>query len=204
MISSEPRANDEHLTLDPAIVALLPEQGTWSDEEYLWLSNHTNRLVDYTDGWVEVLQTPTQEHQAISVFLFLALLPIVQRLGGRVFYAPLRLRIRPGQYREPDLLLLRSSDDPRMGNDFWNGADLVVEIVSPDDPAQDYVAKRANYAEVGVLECWIVDPQAAMITVLRLRDDDYVEHGVFARGTTAISALLPEFAVDVDQVLAST
>lgn len=201
MISSQPRTNDEHLVLDPAIVALLPEQGSWSDEDYLWLTNHTNRLVEYTDGWIEVLPMPTQKHQAMSVFLFLALLPIVRRLGGRVFYAPLRLRIRPGKYREPDLLLLRAADDPRMGNEYWDGADLVVEIVSPDDPSRDYVAKRADYAEVGVLEYWIVDPQVATIRVLRLQDDVYVEHGAFARGTTATSALFPEFTVDVDEVL---
>ena len=45
---------------------------------------------------------PTQEHQAISRFLFLVLYSFVQGIGGNVFYAPLRLRIREGKFREPD------------------------------------------------------------------------------------------------------
>ncbi len=123
---------------------------------------------------------------------------------GDVFYAPLRLRIRPRKFREPDLLLVRSADDPRAGNEYWTGADLVVEIVSPDDPDRDHVAKRADYAEAGVPEYWIVDPQAETITVLQLAEAGYVEHGVFGRGATAPSVLFPEFDVSVDAVLDAT
>ena len=41
-------------TLDPEIVALLPEEGEWSEADYLWLTNGTNRLVEFTDGWIMV------------------------------------------------------------------------------------------------------------------------------------------------------
>ena len=147
---------------------------------------------------------PTKKHQAISRYLFLALLALMRRIGGDVFYAPLRLRIRPRKFREPDLLLVRSADDPRAGNEYWTGADLVVEIVSPDEPDRDHVTKRADYAEAGVPEYWIVDPQAETITVLQLADAGYVEHGIFGRGTTTTSVLFPEFDVSVDAVLDAT
>ena len=61
---------------------------------------------------------PTDRHRAISQFLFLALLPFVGALGGKVHYAPLRLRIRDGKFREPDLLLVRDAHDPRRRNDY--------------------------------------------------------------------------------------
>jgi hypothetical protein len=41
------------------------------------------------------------------------LLTFVQRLGGTVFYAPLRVRVAPGRFREPDLVLLLDVNDPR-------------------------------------------------------------------------------------------
>ena len=104
--------------LDPEIVALLPQQGEWSDADYLWLSGQTNRLVELADGSIEVLPMPTKKHQAISRYLFLALLALMRSIGGDVFYAPLRLRIRPRTFREPDLLLVRSADDPRAGNEW--------------------------------------------------------------------------------------
>lgn len=189
------------VTLDPEIIALLPRQGEWSERDYLWLTEHTRRLVEWTDGFIEVLPMPTDKHQAISAYLFVALHGLMQRVGGTVLFAALRLRVGPHKFREPDLLLLRSKDDPRRGNQYWEGADLVVEIVSPDDPARDRVVKREDYARAGIPEYWIVDPLTEQITVLTLADNVYVEHGVFGRGATASSALFPEFTFGVDAVL---
>ncbi len=143
---------------------------------------------------------PTRKHQAISRFLFLAFLSFVQRLGGTVFYAPLRVRVAPGRFREPDLVLLLDVNDPRNQNAFWLGADLVVEIVSPDDVERDTVIKRADYAEAGIPEYWIVNPEEQTITVLKLEVGAYVAHGVFGRGEAATSVLLRGFTVSVDAV----
>ena len=186
--------------LDDVVLQLLPRQGAWSEGQYLWLTDHTNHLIEFTDGYIEVLPMPTDKHQAISQVLLLALLAYVQRVGGRVFYSPLRLRIREGKHREPDLLLLLDANDPRRQNRYWLGADLVVEVVSPDDPDRDLVEKRRDYAEANIPEYWIADPRSERIVVLHLQDGAYVEHGVFRRGTRATSALLEGFAVDVGAV----
>ena len=176
-------------------------QGLWSDEQYLRLTDSTNWLVEFTDGQIEVLPMPTYKHQAMVRVLLFALWTFVAPTGGTAVCAALRMRIRPGKYREPDLLALRDRNDPRFSNALWRGADLVVEIVSPDNPERDTQVKRRDYAEGGVPEYWIVNPLDATITVLRLAGDAYVEHGVFRRGDTATSLVLPGFAVAVDTVL---
>ena len=57
----------------------------------------------------------------------------------------------PGDvFREPDVLLLRDRSDQRRQDRFWLGADLVVEVVGPDDPDRDLVEKRADYAAAGI------------------------------------------------------
>jgi Uma2 family endonuclease len=99
-------------------VDLLPLQGLWTVEQYLKLTDQTNQLIEYTDGVFDVLPMPTDKHQAISRLLFLALLGFIHRLGGTVFYAPLRLQVRPGELRDPDLLLLQDMNDPRRQNAF--------------------------------------------------------------------------------------
>lgn len=179
---------------------ILPPQGAWSDDEYLVLTDHRNRLVEFTDGVVEVLPMPTDKHQSILGFLYLAFLSAVGSSSGKVHFAPLRLRIRPGKYREPDLLLLLSAADSRRQNRFWLGADLALEVVGEDKPVRDLVDKRGDYAEGGVPEYWIVNPQAETITVLRLRGDAYEEAGVYRRGDAAASVLLADFSVDVAAV----
>ena len=186
---------DEITDIDLAVL-----QGMWSVEQYLALTAQTNRLLEYTDGVIEVLPMPTDKHQSISLFLLLCFLAFVRPRGGVAFYAPLRLEIRPGKFREPDLLILMRSDDPRRQNDYWRGADLVVEIVSPDNPARDLEEKPRDYAEAGIPEYWIVNPLDETVTVLTLTDGSYSEYGVFRRGEEARSKLLDGFTVRVDQI----
>lgn len=182
------------------IFDLLPNQGSWSDEEYLWLTDHTTRLIEFTDGHLEPLPMPTDLHQSVLQFMFTALMMFVTPLGGKVHFAAIRMRVRPGKFREPDVLLLLNAKDRRRRNRYWLGADLTLEVVSEEKPERDLVDKRHDYAEAKVPEYWIVNPQAETITVLRLENGSYVEHGVFARGQRAESVILPGFSVNVDDV----
>lgn len=97
--------------------------------------------------------------------------------------------------------MLRDENDLRSQEAFWLGADLVVEIVSPDDPERDMVEKVADYAEAGIPEYWIVNLLDATITVLRLDGAQFLTYGVFGRGEQARSALLAGFEVLVDAAL---
>jgi Uma2 family endonuclease len=186
---------------DELVLNLDPLQGRWTEEQYLLLSNQTNRLLEYTDGYIEVLPMPTDKHQVILEFIFLALRTVVNALGGKVLFAPLRIQVRSGKYREPDLLMVLDATDPRRQNEYWLGADLVMEIVSPDKPKRDTEEKPTDYAEAGIPEYWIVNPLTDTITVLVLQGETYVEHGVFGRGSQATSNLLEHFSVSVDDVL---
>ena len=112
----------------------------------------------------------------------------------------MRLRIREGKFREPDLLLVTDAEDPRCRNDYWLGADLVVEVVSPDNPTRNLIDKRKDYAEAGIPEYWIANPVARTLTMLVLSDDEYREHGVFQLGEQAGSPILPGFSVDVREL----
>jgi Uma2 family endonuclease len=179
---------------------LLPPQGRWSEEEYLVLTDHRNRMVEFTDGFLEVLPMPTDKHQAILGFLYQAFVGLIGPRGGKVRFSPLRLQIRAGKFREPDLLLLRSATDPRRQNRFWLGADLALEVVSEEKPERDLVDKRGDYAEGGIPEYWIVNPQTETITVLSLRGNVYEEAGIYRRGESADSTVLTGFSVAVAAV----
>lgn len=186
---------------DGLSVNLRPLQGLWTEEQYLALTDHTRRLIEFTDGVLEPLAPPTDRHQVLVLCLYDLLRVFLAQLGSKVLFAPLRLQIRPGKQREPDLLLVRDASDPRRQNRFWLGADLVIEVVSPDDPERDTVEKVADYAEAGIPEYWIVNPEEETVTVLSLQSEAYVTHGVFRRGDVAASVLLAGFTADVSAVL---
>ncbi len=187
------------------VATLYPAQGDWTEQEYLDLTDSTNRFIEFTDGRLEFLAMPTVSHQQIAAFLYDALKAFVTpgKLGT-VLFAVLRVFIREGKYREPDLVFKLSENQAKAGDRYYEGADLVVEIVS-DDPQshqRDYKTKVKDYAEAGISEYWIVDPQEEKITVLTLVGDQYAEHCVAATGEAA-SKLLAGFSVDVAEVFAA-
>lgn len=194
------------ITGEPAweIARLVPAQGAWSEADDLALDG--NHLVEYSDGFVEVLPRPTRTHQLIVQYLYRVLreFVIAQDLGI-VLVASYRIRLRSGKYREPDVMFLARERADRIGEIACDGADLVIEVVSPDDPTRDIEAKRVEYAEVGIPEYWIVDPRDGSITVLVLPPGSttYAELGRFMRGERATSRLLPGLSVDVAEVMAA-
>jgi Uma2 family endonuclease len=200
------RSTDRSKPLDamePAweIAQLFPAQGMWSEQEYLVLTQETNHLVEFSHGYVEVLPMPTRRHQKIVFFLSRILHTFLSaRAQGTVLFAPLRVRLWEGKFREPDLVVMLAEHRDREHEAYFEGADMVVEVVSDDDPDRDRVIKRQEYAQAGIPEYWLVEPQTETITVLRLDANRYVEHGRFARGAVATSALLEGFSVEVAAV----
>ena len=184
------------------IARLYPDQGQWSEAEYLSLN--TNHLVEFSDGYVEVLPMPTMSHQLIVQYLSNLLLAFVTRGSlGRVLFAPMRMRLRSKRYREPDIMFMLAEHADRMGQAYWQGADLVMEVVSDENRPHDLDVKRAEYAEAGIPEYWIVDPSQGRITVLKLADAAYVTHREAENGGQVASSLLPGFTVDVGAMLAA-
>jgi Uma2 family endonuclease len=186
------------------IAELYPAQGCWSEQDYLDLN--TNHLVEFSDGFVEFLPMPKLSHQLIAHVLHCLLESFVSTHGlGTVVGAPYKVRLWEGRYREPDVIFVRSEHASRMGEDFSDGADLVMEVVSDSesDRRRDLVTKREEYARAGIPEYWIVDRELGRITVLVLEGVNYAVHGEFARGQQATSKRLPGFTVDVTAVLAA-
>ena len=173
------------------------------EEDYLRLTDESTRLIEFTDGTIEVLPMPTDRHQGLLLVVVRILLPYLDPRGGLVRFAPLRRQVRPGKFREPDLLLFLDRLDPRRDDRVWSGADLVLEVVSPAIPERDTEEKRRDYAGARIPEDWIVNPIDETITVLVLAQGDYREHGVFRRGERATSVVLAGFDVAVDQVFAA-
>lgn len=187
------------------VAGFFPRQGEWGEHDFLAMS--TNRFVELNDGFLEVLPMPSPLHQVIVGFLFERLQAHLKKGRiGRAFFAPMPVRLWPGQYREPDLIVLLSPALDRLLQQGMmtqpEGADLVMEVVSPGEESRrrDLVEKRDVYARAGIAEYWIVDPERQSITILVLEDDAYRLHGEFDLAARATSVLLADFSVTVSDV----
>ena len=183
------------------IATLFRYQGAWSEQEYLALD--TNRRVEFDNGFVEVHDAPTDQHQAIISYFISILRALAKQIGGVERPAGLRLRQWDQKYREPDIVFLRDRNSSLRHENYWDGADLAIEIVSAslEDRERDLLTKRIEYAQAGIQEYWIVDPEQETVTVLNLAGDVYTESGVFVRGEVVTSPQLPELALPVAEIL---
>ena len=120
------------------------------------------------DGQIYYMASPSQEHQTISTELTTILNSYIKNKKGscRVFHAPFDVKLsdRPLTIVQPDLLIICDKD--KLDSKRYNGApDFIIEIVSPSNPADDYIRKLYYYKNTGVREYWIVDPRRKTVTV---------------------------------------
>ena len=166
---------------------------------------------ELVDGRLDYLPMPDDLHARIVRHLRWLLENVLRADWPGAALAGQDITVRPptGRGRIPDLVILLNGDDPRRGSARWTGADLCMEVVSPDDPDRDHVVKRAEYAAAGVSEYWIVDPRdrtpedgrGRSIRVLTLDGGAY-RGRVHEEGETARSGLLPGLTADVTACLA--
>ncbi len=183
---------------------LYPAQGTWSEGEYLNLPG--TRLAEFDQGTIEVLAMPSELHQTMVLFLYELLVAYVRRYDlGKVLVAPLPVKLWEGKMREPDLLFMRREHADRRHSNYWNGADLVMEVISQDDPNRDKITKHQEYARAGIPEYWLVDPTEKSVTVFTLprQAQEFETHGIFLMGSHAVSASLPGFNVEIDELFSA-
>lgn len=124
--------------------------------------------VEVFDGIVYDMASPSRMHQIISTELTTILNTYIRNHNGScmVFHAPFDVKLNdtPLTIVQPDLMIICDKD--KLDEKRCNGApDFIIEIVSPSNPADDYIRKLYYYKNYGVREYWIVDPQRKSVTV---------------------------------------
>ena len=120
------------------------------------------------EGIVYDMASPSQEHQTISMELSTLINTYIKERNGscRVFHAPFDVKLsdKPLTIVQPDIMVI--CDKNKLDGKRCNGApDFVIEIVSPSNPADDYIRKLYYYKNAGVREYWIVDPRRKTVTI---------------------------------------
>ena len=176
-----------------------PHQGDWDDADFLSLDQSGMFGLELSDGCLRFLPPETRRSQSAGHFLVFALM---DHLGRRhAFGRGYNLRVRERvsgvrhDFRQPDVIasITRSG----FGPGFATAADFVAEVLSDDEASRrrDLEEKRLDYAEAGVPEYWIVDPDARTILQLQLADGRYEEVGTFGVDSTLNSSAIPNFSI---------
>lgn len=127
-------------------------------------------------GELIVTPAPRLEDQDLSQEINLVFTVAVRaKRFGKVYAAPVGVRLSMNDIVQPDLLVLSNAKRALIRKNVIDGApDVVVEILSPSSRRFDLVRKMALYAEAGVPEYWIVDPEKRSILVHQYVNGAYV------------------------------
>lgn len=152
---------------------------------------------------VRMTPAPSYRHQALVWELGSRLRTFVRANHlGDALGAPVDVYLSEFDVFQPDLLFVSRQRLDRIADDGVHGApDLVVEVLSPSTRHLDLGVKRTTYARHGVIEYWVVDPQARTITVYDLQA--MPAHTMLEAGATLTSPLLPGFALAVGELFAA-
>ena len=141
-------------------------------EEFLaW---YDDSHAEWVDGEVILMSPASGPHQDLAGFLYVLLRHFVEAGQlGRVLVAPFQMKLsfRPSG-REPDVLFIaRERLDLLKSNYLDGGADLAIEVISPDSRSRDRQDKYQEYEQAGVREYWIFDPIRKQAEFYRLGPD---------------------------------
>lgn len=166
----------------------LPEPATWED---LLAIPEGDRLHELLAGEIVERAAPSGEHGLAQGDLREALAPFRRRPGGRWpggwwFATETEVLLGPHDLVRPDLAGWRRerSPEPPSGCPVRLRPDWVCEVLSPSTRQRDLVDKARIYHHFELPHYWLLDPDAATLTVLRWEPAGWVTVLVAQRGQT--------------------
>lgn len=179
-----------------------PPQGEWRYEDYLRLPDNGLRY-EVIKGALYMTPSPGSKHQRAIARLYGKLWDYLQEQPeGEALFTPLDMRLPElNTTLQPDLLFIAGDRLDIIKENCIEGApDLIMEVISPGNPDYDRRTKFYTYAQAGVREYWLVDPEARTIDIYVLRGQAYALLGQFGPEAQTRSEVLAGFSLLVEAV----
>lgn len=152
--------------------------------------------IECAEGILVVAPKPSPRHQHLGMrlgnLLDAALSPdlnVVPAVEVLLETAPLTVRV-------PDLVAVPHTDYQTNPVRFTGEQiRLAIEIISPGSRRTDQVTKASEYADAGIAEYWVVDPEVPSAVIYDLRRGTYNHR---ATATTAAAVQACEITLDLD------
>lgn len=118
---------------------------------------------DYVDGVVEERNLGEYDHGTVQIRLAAFFLSRSKETG-LLPVTEVRMRLRSGKYRVPDVLVTRGKPDEQI---LTKPPVLCIEVLSPEDRLSRVNQRIQDYLEFGVPVVWLVDPAEKAVWIYR-------------------------------------
>jgi Uma2 family endonuclease len=186
--------------------AKMTKKDQYTYKDYLsWPKEERWELIE---GVPYMQAAPSWQHQAISAELSRQFANHLINTPCKVFTAPFDVRLPHGNESDedtknvvqPDIVVVCDKSGLR-GTGYYGIPPLLIEIVSPSSGRMDRLKKFNKYEQVGVKEYWIVEPDAKIISVFVLGDDNrYGRPEIYSDEYTITVSTFDEITIDLKTV----
>ena len=175
-----------------------------SYEEFMEIYEKSTLRMEFINGEIYLLSSPSIGHQEILGKLHLIFNEYFKNKKCRVFLAPFDVHFRKKDINEPDVMqpdILVACDLENNVTEkgrYMGTPTLVVEILSNSTRSKDMIDKLNTYRLSGVKEYWIVDLKQANIVVYSFEEFEIHRYKTYEKGSAVQSFVFKGLAADIE------
>ncbi|MGB3973650.1 MAG: type II toxin-antitoxin system Phd/YefM family antitoxin [Peptococcia bacterium] len=180
-----------------------------SYEEFMEIYENSELRMEYINGEIVLLSSPSTHHQQISGDLYVNLRTYFMDKKCQVFYAPFDVHFFKKGFDTPDVMqpdLLVACDLEGSVNEkgrYMGTPTLCIEILSKSTRSKDMVDKLNTYMLSGIREFWIVDPKNKLVILYGFKDCDIDEFITYKSGEILNSYFFEGLKISLDEIFSS-
>lgn len=177
-----------------------------SYEEFMEIYENSELRMEYINGEIVLLSSPSTFHQVVSGNLHIILRNYLKGKPCKVFYAPFDVHffkkdIKTPDVMQPDLLIACDLENTVTEKGRYMGTPtLVVEILSRRTRSRDMVDKLNIYMLSGVKEFWVVDPKNKSVYLYGFNDCKIDLYNVYKNNEVVKSYWFENLEVSVEDI----
>lgn len=177
-----------------------------SYEEFMEIYEKSELRMEYINGEIVLLASPSTFHQDISGNLHVHLRTYLKGKKCKAFYAPFDVHFYKKDLDTPDVMqpdLLIACDLGEAVNEkgrYMGTPTLCIEILSNSTRSKDMIDKLNTFMLSGVEEFWIVDPGKRSVLVYSFKDFQINEYSVYQPGDTLRSYFFEDLTIAVNDI----
>ncbi len=176
-----------------------------SYEEFVEIYEKSTLRMEYINGEIYILSSPSIGHQQIVGRLHIIFNEYFKGKECKVFLAPFDVHfVKKGfdvpDVMQPDLLVVCDMElegSVTKKSRYMGTPTLVIEILSDSTRSKDMIDKLNTYMLSGVKEYWIIDSRQDSIMIYTFEDAQIDELNVFKKGESANSRIFKGLSADV-------
>lgn len=177
--------------------------------EFMEIYENSELRMEYINGEIVLLASPSTFHQDIAGNLHVQLRTYLKGKKCKVFFAPFDVHfykkgLDTPDVMQPDLLIVCDYDEAVNERDRYMGTPtLCIEILSKSTRSKDMIDKLNTYMLSGVKEFWIVDPDTLSVLVYNFDNCNINDYASYRANEVLRSSFFEGLEIAVNDIFAT-